>query len=1113
MGFNAAALVATIRLDGVEKVASDLAGVRRQLGDTDTAAARATRAIDAGFRSAAIGIGVGTIAAGVFLGKLVATGVAYNTLQQTSRAALATLLGGASAANAQMDKLDAFARLSPFSKSVFITAQQQLLGFGVEAGKVIPMLDAIQQAVAATGGSSQMLSEIAFVLAQISAAGKITGQDLIQLGQRGINAAELIGAQMGKTAAEIKQDITDGALDATVALDLLTKGMAEKFAGASANVKGTFSGTVDRVKAASRDIGAALAEPFVSKNGGGLAVTWGNQLADVMRAVEKHISPVVSILMDRAAPAVADITGWLDRAKVVVAAWDSSRIEAGLDAIVRYAPGLAALAGAILGVNTSMLRGIPIIGPWLGVLGPVSGALAGIIAASPELRAELGALLGAFSPLVPVGAELGKVLATAIAEGAPLASAAIEALTGVVKPLVDIVAAVPTPVLAAAVALLAFRSAAGPLSTVLASGVDWVKRFNEQVALQRAIASATGGELDATRNRVSYLSGAAGAAGVAVTGLGNSMKAAFLSNPIGIALLVISGAIALFAGAMADASQKTAEQKSRIDSYRTSLDQVTGAITDATDAVVRKNLEDTRARDLANEIGVSYNDMVAAILGNEDALARVNKAMDKHIAVTTSGDENLDSWSATATNAKNRVNELSEIIGQQSTALATSTEKTRLEAEEKRLATAAMSDFARSNQRLNEALTIARDVSNDATERLRALKTALDELNGGARTAEQAERDLHEQTNRLADAFEAVDANGKKVAPSLVDAAGAIDTTTAAGISLFDELDRLNDQMLDAILRADEVAKKNGDAGVSMQDAAAAAQPYIDSLKQVASDAGLSQEQVDGLITRMLDAPGVVSMLLDTGGTISEADQEALMLLVKLGALGEGATIQVDSLTDEAMSRLEDLGLTVTTLPDGKVTVTAVGVDTVESAITNLTRPRGVSLYVSADYSNVPASLRKSVANEAGGVYTTPGVKEFAKGGIATTMASGIYAGGPIYKFAEKHLPWETFISGAPQYRARSIDIWKQTGQLLGVWNRQQADRLLQQRLSADAGQVRSFEAGGIVGRSMAPSAPSASGNGPQLTIHQYNPYVRDSLKQARRELGALTGGYWEDND
>lgn len=223
---------------------------------------------------------------------VIKTGVEYNTLQQTSRAALTTLLGGAQQANAQMDKLDAFARTSPFAKTTFITAQQQMLAFGIESKKVIPYLDAIQEAVAAAGGSNQQLGEIAFIMAQISSAGKITAQDLMQFGQRGVNAAELIGSQMGKTGAEIRAQITAGTLGADQALDALAAGMKEKFDGASANVKLTFAGALDRVKAAWRDLSADLTKPLVGQSGGGLFVDLLNRLADVLRMFQALPEPV-----------------------------------------------------------------------------------------------------------------------------------------------------------------------------------------------------------------------------------------------------------------------------------------------------------------------------------------------------------------------------------------------------------------------------------------------------------------------------------------------------------------------------------------------------------------------------------------------------------------------------------------------------------------------------------------------------------------------------------------------------------------------------------------------------------------------------------------------------
>lgn len=225
-----------------------------------------------------------------------ATGVAYNTLQQQSRAALKTLLGSAEAAAKQMDKLDEFARTSPFAKQTFITAQQQMLAFGIETQKVIPYLDAIGDAVAASGGTSNTVGELAFIFSQIQSSAKITAQELREFGDRGVDAAKLIGDQMGMTAAEVRDSITRGTLDAGDALDALAAGMKETFGGASANVKDTMVGALDHVKAAWRDLSSAIMSGAVGPEGGGWLVDMTNGLADMLRVLESMPTPALETM-------------------------------------------------------------------------------------------------------------------------------------------------------------------------------------------------------------------------------------------------------------------------------------------------------------------------------------------------------------------------------------------------------------------------------------------------------------------------------------------------------------------------------------------------------------------------------------------------------------------------------------------------------------------------------------------------------------------------------------------------------------------------------------------------------------------------------------------------
>lgn len=289
-----------------------------------------------------------------------ATGISYNQLRQTSVAALTTMTGSAEAANRQMDRLDDFASNSPFARDVFIRAQQQLIGFGFEAERVVPILDAIQNAVAATGGSNQDIAELTRIIAQVGAAGKITAEDLNQFGQRGVDAATLIGDQMGFTGQEIRDQITKGTLDAGAALDALVLGMQETYGGAADNVKNTFAGAVDRVKAAFRDLSSLLMEPLVSRDGGGFLQDAMNGLADFLRMIERLPTPVLHItggLGALSGAASLAVGGFMLLAPRIVETYDAlgklgragEIAQTGMRGVSRLvAPGAALIAGLTL---------------------------------------------------------------------------------------------------------------------------------------------------------------------------------------------------------------------------------------------------------------------------------------------------------------------------------------------------------------------------------------------------------------------------------------------------------------------------------------------------------------------------------------------------------------------------------------------------------------------------------------------------------------------------------------------------------------------------------------------------------------------------------------------
>ncbi len=302
-------------------------------------------------------------------GYLAATGIQYNTLQQVSSRAMETMTGSASAAADQMERLHAFADESPFSRATWIEAQQQLMAFGMEGERVIPVMEGIQNSVAAIGGGDQEIMRLVDILGTVEGQGRMTGTELQRLGQMGINAAELIGSAMGVSGNEIRTQITAGALDAETAITALTDGMNTRFDGAAEGLRDTFTGAVDRIQARVRDLASVMMTPLVDPNGGGFLIDAMNMAADFGTQL-LELPPVVlqvgGALSGLAGAGMLAGAGFLALAPQVSAAYDAfQRMRAALPALnvsmrtlaVTAGVAVAAVAGlAILNHMENQLR-------------------------------------------------------------------------------------------------------------------------------------------------------------------------------------------------------------------------------------------------------------------------------------------------------------------------------------------------------------------------------------------------------------------------------------------------------------------------------------------------------------------------------------------------------------------------------------------------------------------------------------------------------------------------------------------------------------------------------------------------------------------------------------
>ena len=142
-----------------------------------------------------------------------------------------TAIIGERAGDTLLDQVREFAKETPFNAGEIIEYSQQLLGVGVAAQKIIPLLQNTGDIIASVGGDTQNLSRVLFTLTQIQTVGRLVGQDAMQLQSALIPITRYLSDYLGKTTAEIKKMQEQGAISAETVFAAISA-QGEKVAGA-----------------------------------------------------------------------------------------------------------------------------------------------------------------------------------------------------------------------------------------------------------------------------------------------------------------------------------------------------------------------------------------------------------------------------------------------------------------------------------------------------------------------------------------------------------------------------------------------------------------------------------------------------------------------------------------------------------------------------------------------------------------------------------------------------------------------------------------------------------------------------------------------------------------
>lgn len=253
-----------------------------------------------------------------------------------------------------------------------------LAASGVAAGD--QMSTALNACVgtAATFGSN--LGEIGNIFQKVSAKGKVSGDELLQLSERGINATSVLAEYLGKTQAEVREMVTAGKID----FETFSNAMYAAFGDSAKAANETFTGSMANMQTALSRIGEKFATPF--KNA---CIPVFNALREAINAVGSTLTPVIekfsSFAQTISENLVSKIKTFADALTNGASIFDAFKAALGqAGAVVATVITAIGGLGAAFGVLSTALSVVPGLSTLVGALSG-GAASAGIFSASMKL--------------------------------------------------------------------------------------------------------------------------------------------------------------------------------------------------------------------------------------------------------------------------------------------------------------------------------------------------------------------------------------------------------------------------------------------------------------------------------------------------------------------------------------------------------------------------------------------------------------------------------------------------------------------------------------------------------------------------------------------------------
>lgn len=178
---------------------------------------------------------------------------------QSLQTSFSTLVGNKEKADELFKSIREFAVNTPMQLRDLSSAAQTMMSFNIPVEQIMENLKALGDV---SMGDAQRFQSLSLAFSQMSATGKLMGQDLLQMINAGFNPLATMSEKTGKSISELKEEMSKGAISADMVRQAFIDATSEggKFAGMMEAQSKTLAGAYSNLQGAIDDMFNAIGE-------------------------------------------------------------------------------------------------------------------------------------------------------------------------------------------------------------------------------------------------------------------------------------------------------------------------------------------------------------------------------------------------------------------------------------------------------------------------------------------------------------------------------------------------------------------------------------------------------------------------------------------------------------------------------------------------------------------------------------------------------------------------------------------------------------------------------------------------------------------------------------